>query len=266
MFTLIFVGIVYILIGTIAGIMAGLVGIGGGIITVPCLYLVFHLLGYPQAYLMHMAIGTSLAAMVFNTISSTQAHHKHHGVVWSIVKKMLPGLLIGSFLGALSAEILSGVILAIVFGFFLIGTGLLFFRKHQPDLLEHKLPKAPMLTLISTGIGWLSNVLGIGGGVITVPILSAFKLPSKKAIGTSAATSLVISTIGAITYLMIGLGKLPFHDTVGYVNLPAFALIGIATFIAAPYGAKWTHQLREQTLKRVFGVVLVIMGLTMILG
>lgn len=266
MFSLLIAGIVYVFIGTIAGIMAGLIGIGGGIITVPSLFLVFNLLGYPQTYLMHMAIGTSLAAMVFNTISSTWAHHKRQGVIWSVVKKMLPGLMIGSMLGALCADFLSGVILAVVFGFFLIGMGILFFRKHQPHLEEHKLPKPLLLTSISTGIGWLSNILGIGGGVITVPVLTAFKLPSKKAIGTSAATSFFISAIGAITYLIIGWGKLPFADTVGFINLPAFALIGLATFVAAPYGAKWAHQLPEHTLKRVFGGVIIIMGLTMILG
>ncbi len=264
MLTLILVGIAYLVIGSVAGILAGLLGIGGGIVTVPCLLLVFNLLGYPQTYLMHMAIGTSLAAMVFNTISSTCAHHKRHGVLWNIVRKMLPGLVIGSVLGAVSAEYLSGIILEIFFGCFLIGIGILFLRKHQPHLEEHKLPSPPVFTLISAGIGWLSNLLGIGGGVITVPVLTSFKVQSKKAIGTSAATSLCISSIGALSYLWIGLGKLPFHETVGYINLPAFALIGIATFIAAPIGAKWTHQLSEHVLKRFLGVMLVLVGAAMV--
>ncbi|MBY0528806.1 MAG: sulfite exporter TauE/SafE family protein [Rhabdochlamydiaceae bacterium] len=264
MLTLFLVAIAYLAIGSVAGILAGLLGIGGGIVTVPSLLLVFNLLGYPQAYLMHMAIGTSLAAMVFNTISSTCAHHKRQGVLWNIVRKMLPGLVIGSVLGAISAEYLSGIILEIFFGCFLMGIGILFLRKHKPHLEEHKLPRPAIFTLISTGIGWLSNLLGIGGGVITVPVLTSFKLQSKKAIGTSAATSLCISFIGALCYLWVGLGKLPFEETVGYINLPAFALIGIATFIAAPIGAKWTHQLPEHLLKRFLGGMLILVGAAMV--
>lgn len=258
--------IIYLLIGCLAGILSGLLGIGGGIVTVPSLLLVFTYLGYPQAYVMHMAIGTSLAAVVFTTLSSTWAHHKKQGVIWSIVWKMLPGIVIGSVLGAITAEFLSGVILEILFGCFLIGVGLLFLRKHQPSLEEHKLPSPPVLSLISTLVGWMSNLLGIGGGVITVPVLASFKVPSKKAVGTSTATSIFISLIGALSYLYVGLGKLPYPETVGFVNLHAFGLIAVATFFAAPLGAKWTHQMPEKTLKKIFGIAVALVGLAMVLG
>lgn len=269
MLTILFIAFIYLAIGAVAGILAGLLGIGGGIITVPSLLLVFHFLDYPQAYLMHMAIGTSLAAMVFNTLSSTWAHHKKGAVLWKIVQKMSLGIFVGALIGAICADYLSSVILEMVFGLFLIISGF-YFTRAKREFGHFRLPNQGLFTVISAAIGGFSNILGIGGGVITVPVLTSFQIPSKKAIGTSAAVSLLISFIGAICYLFVGLREFPVSNaigsyTIGFINLPAFALIGLATFIAAPYGAKLTHQLPDQILKRIFGIVMIIVGLSMLI-
>jgi uncharacterized membrane protein YfcA len=262
---IIFGAIAYLIVGVIAGILGGLLGIGGGIVTVPCLLLLFHLLGYPQPYIMHMALGTSLAAMTLNTISSTWAHHKKEAVLWNIVKQMLPGMILGGILGATCARFLSGVILELLFGVFLIVVGTLFFRQIKPHVKPHQLPSWPVLNAISAGIGWISNMLGMAGGILTMPLLTSFQIPNKKAIGTSAATSFLITLIGAVSYLIVGLGALPVSDTVGFINLPAFVVIGLTTFFVAPYGVKLAHQLPDQVLRRIFGIVLIVVGLSMMI-
>lgn len=254
----------YAAIGVIAGVATGLLGISGGVITVPSLFFLFRLLGYPQELIMQMAIGTSLASMVFNTISSTIAHHKRKAVLWPVVKKMAPGLVIGSLIGALCASYLSAIILEIIFGVFLCIIGLYFFRPTPPSPTPKPLPKPAYMYLISGGIGCLSNILGIGGGIMTVPTLLSFKLPEKSAIGTSAATSVLITTLGAVSYLIFGLGQENIPESIGFLNLPAFAVIGPVTFFAAPFGARLAHRLPNKTLKQILGVALLLIGITML--
>lgn len=254
----------FILIGILAGLSAGLLGISGGLVTVPLLALVFHFMGFPQAFLMQMAIGTSLAAMVFTGIASSWAHHLKGAVLWDVIKPMLLGLFFGSVLGALIAHLLSSVLLELFFGVVAIIIGIYFYRdrfKFHPEI--KRVPKW-YFTLWGFGIAFISNILGIGGGIITVPILISHHYPEKKAIGTSAASSMMISFLGALAYLYFGMHQITFPGSIGYLFLPAFIGVSIASMIAAPFGVKLAHSLPENRLKKIFGVFLIIVGLRMI--
>ena len=257
--------IAYAVLGIIAGILGGLLGIGGGVITVPCLLYLFHWLGYPQPYVMQMAIATSLAAMIFTTTSATWAHNKRKAVLWDILKKMMPGLVIGSIVGAIIALWISGVLLEIFFGISLCLLAFRFYREKGTPSDRAKLPSKPILSLLSGCIGALSNILGIGGGSMTVPMLTYFKVPDKKAIGTSASATLVTSILGSISYLIFGWGDAPAPDNLGLINLPSFIIIGVMTFIFAPYGVKLTHQISPKKVRKIFAFVLAITGLSLII-
>ncbi|HEY2810275.1 MAG TPA: sulfite exporter TauE/SafE family protein [Rhabdochlamydiaceae bacterium] len=259
--------IAYACVGILAGILGGLLGIGGGVVSVPMLYFIFRFLGYPQTYLMHLAIGTSLAAMIFNTFASTWAHNKHKNVLWDVFKKLAPGLFLGSIGGAFIAKWLSGIILEIFFGCFLCLLAFYFWKNHPEQEASHRLPRTSFLFLWSGSIGAISNILGIGGGTLIVPFLTAFKVAAKKAIGTSAACSFLITTIGAVSYLILGWGKVSIPEgDIGYVDIPAFLVIGIISFLTAPLGARWTREFSVERLRKIFAFVLFFTGVTMIVG
>jgi len=253
----------YIIIGIAAGILGGLLGIGGGVITVPCLYYAFYLLDYPHVYLMHLAIGTSLAAMIMNTAASTWAHNKRGGVLWDVFKRMAPGFFMGSILGAILVQWLPERGLMIFFGIFLCALAINFWRKAPVIEEPNRLPKTPLLLVWGSAIGCISNILGIGGGTLIVPFLTAFKVPAKKAIGTSAVCSFLITSIGALSYLFLGLRDVHLPEDVGYIDLPAFITVGIVSFIMAPIGAKWAHELPVSRIRKIFAFVLVATGVSM---
>lgn len=256
--------LLYVIIGAIAGILSGLLGIGGGIVTVPCLLILFPYLGFPKEYIMHMAIATSLAAMIFNTTSATLAHNKRKAILWKVFWKLVPGLIIGSAIGALVATRLPDLILEIIFGSFLILLALYFYRSKAVKSEMHKLPHPLILNTLCGTIGAISNLLGIGGGSMTVPLLTAFKMKDKNAIGTSAATTLITTICGTISYLIFGWGDIREPDTFGLINVPAFLIVGITAFFTAPYGAKLTHDTDASKVRKIFAVVLALTGLSLI--
>lgn len=254
----------YAAIGVISGVLSGLLGIGGGVIAVPSLFFLFSWLQFPQAYEMHFAIGTSLAAMIFNTLSSTRAHDKKHAVLWPLVKKSAPGLILGGIIGAVLADDISSVVLEIFFGIFLCVIGVFFFRKMNAHVKPQAIPGHFFFSLIFFAIGLLSVILGLGGGTFSVPTLSAFRVPAKQAIGTSAAITCLMTTIGAIAFLILGLGEVHAPGSFGYINLSAFLIIGIVSLFFAPLGARLAHRLPDQILRRTFGVILVLTGISML--
>jgi uncharacterized protein len=255
----------YVVLGVVAGILGGLLGIGGGVITVPCLLLIFDLLGFPQTYVMQMAIATSLAAMILTAIAATWAHNKRKVVLWDVFKKMVPGLIIGSVVGAIIALWVSGVVLEVFFGLFMCFLAFRFYRQKTVVHGAHQLPETPKLSLLSGCVGALSNLLGIGGGSVTVPMLTYFKVSDRNAIGTSAATTLLTAILGSISYLIFGWGDVPAPDNIGLINLPSFLIIGIVTFFLAPYGAKLTQQISPQKVRKIFAIVLALTGLSLII-
>ena len=262
---LIFSLLAYVVIGMGSGLLAGLLGMSGGVITVPCLLFVFTRLGFPPGELMQLAIGTSLAAMVFNALSSTYSHNKSGVVNWKLVRKMVPGLILGCIVGSYAGHILPNRVLQIIFAVFAILLGFYFFR-HQE--LHHassfSLPKNPILNSYGFGVGALSNILGIGGGTMTIPLFVSFKIPLKTSVATSAATGFITTLTGAISYLIFGLGETYYRHTFGYIYLPAFGILAVATFLAAPYGARMAHRMETDRLKKIFAISLFAVAIAMV--
>ena len=194
--------IIYLLIGAIAGFAAGLFGVGGGLIIVPILFIVFTQLNYDPAIIMHMAVGTSLATIIVTSISSVSAHHKKGAVMWSVFRNLAPGLVAGSFLGAGIADYMSGQGLQLLIGFFAVWVAFKMFKgAHVAVDPAQTLPSKPMQLAAGGGIGIASAIFGIGGGSLTVPYLNRHGVVMQKAVATSAACGLPIAVAGALGFM-----------------------------------------------------------------
>lgn len=256
--------IAYAVLGIVAGILSGLLGISGGVVTIPFLLLIFNLLGFQNFHLMQLAIGTSLAAMSFNSLMSMLSYNRNQKIVWVIVKNMAPGLILGCILGAFFARALSTLFLQLLFGLFLLILGGYFYKEKKVYANKSSLPSPHALSGMGFGVGSLSNLLGIGGGVIVVPLLVSYHLSMRKSIGTSSAIAFIITFIGAICYLIFGFGEAIFPYTVGYIYLPAFTIIAATSFFSAPYGVYLAHKISTQKLKKFIAIALIIIGISML--
>ena len=207
--------IIYLLIGAIAGFTAGLFGVGGGLIIVPILYIVFTQLQYDPSVIMHMAVGTSLATIIVTSISSVMAHHQRGAVLWSVFRNLAPGLIIGSFLGAGIADYLSGQGLQLLIGFFAVWVAFKMFKGANVQVDPNKkLPSTPVQLAVGGGIGVASAIFGIGGGSLTVPFLNRCGIVMQKAVATSAACGLPIADCrGRRTRLYLVWSTGPGHST-----------------------------------------------------
>ena len=254
----------FAIIGVLTGFLSGLIGIGGGIIMIPCLLLVFNYIDIPPQNYMHLAIGTSLAAMVFNTLSASYSHYRKKAVFFHIIKPMSIGIVLGAFIGVSITRVLSSQFLQVFFGVFECLLGLHFFWPNKKAMKKKPLPKFWSLSAIAFSVSTLSIILGIGGGLLNVPILNYFHVPVKKAIGTSSALSFLTSCFGVASFLLIGKNTPKTPENIGFFYIPAFIIISIGSFFAAPYGVKLAHHLPTKNLKKVFGSILLIAGLSMI--
>lgn len=254
--------IIYLLIGAIAGFTAGLFGVGGGLIIVPILYIVFTQLQYDPAVIMHMALGTSLATIIVTSMSSVSAHHKQGAVLWSVFRNLAPGLVLGSFLGAGIADLLPGQGLQLIIGFFAVWVAYRMFKgaKAQVDTSK-QLPSTAKQMLAGGGIGIASAIFGIGGGSLTVPYLNRHGVVMQKAVATSAACGLPIALAGAFGFMWFGAkAQVNVPNTIGYIHVYAFLGISLMSFITAKLGAKVAHQLSPEMLKRCFAGLLTTVG------
>jgi uncharacterized protein len=258
--------VLYLLLGAFAGTLAGLLGVGGGLVIIPVLVFVFEGQGLPEAYLMHMAIGTSLATIVFTSIASVRAHHKRGAVEWGVFQRLTPGIVVGALLGAVIADALPAPALRAVFAAFIIAVALQMALDRKPAP-NRQLPGQPGMLTAGGLIGSLSSLVGIGGGSLTVPFLLWCNVDMRRAVATSAACGLPIALAGAIGFMLLGLRKagLPPWST-GYIYWPAFATITVATLVFAPLGARLAHTVPVKALKRFFAIFLAVMGLRMLLG
>ena len=250
----------YLGIGAVVGFFAGLLGIGGGIIIVSSLALMFAAQGYPAAYVMHLAIGTSLAAIIAGAWSSLRAHDQHKAVDWAIVKGMTPGLLAGVLIGALMIRLVSTTFLKYFFlGFTLFVTAQMVFNLRPKPSRE--LPGRAGLSAVAVSIGICSSLFGGGAAAVGVPFLTWCNVSTHRAIGTVAAMGFPVAIAGAAGYIVAGwnLPELP-RWSVGFVYLPAFLGISLTSLLAAPWGARLAHRLKGATLRRIFAVFLVVMG------
>lgn len=257
--------IIYLVLGAFAGVLAGLFGVGGGMIIVPVLVYSFALQGFAPDVLTHMAVGTSLATIAFTSLSSVRAHHKLGSVRWALFVWLALGIIGGCVLGALTAASLSGPILQKIIGVFAIciAIQMTFELKPRAALSE---PGKPTLTIAGGVIGWASSIFGIGGGSLTVPFLVWRSVPMQQAVATSAACGMPIAVAGALSFMATGWGTAVLPDwSLGYVYLPAMIGIAATSVFFAGFGARLAHRLSQRMLKRLFALLLVTVGINFLL-
>ncbi|WP_153770772.1 sulfite exporter TauE/SafE family protein [Labrenzia sp. CE80] len=251
--------------GVVAGIIAGLLGVGGGIVIVPVLYYMFSGLGIDQDVLMHLAVGTSLATILATGTSSARAHWKRGSVDIDLLKSWWWAIALGVIGGATLAGNLSGGALTLIFGVVALVVSANMLLRKEGSAIAEKLPGSPFKELMGLLIGGISVMMGIGGGTLGVPTLTLFSYPIRKAVGTAAAIGLIIAVPGTLMSIYFGWeaeGRPPF--SLGYVNLIGFFLIIPASTYAAPLGAKIAHTIDPSKLKLIFALFLGFTGLRMI--
>jgi len=257
--------IVYCLaLGVIAGVLAGLFGIGGGIIIVPSLLVLFSWQGFEEHLVMVMAVATSLATIVVTSIASIHAHWRLGNIEWPIVQKMAPMVFIGAVIGAWVAHYISGQMLKVFFAFFLIYVGLNLLRSSVGGERRWRLIGMPYS--IGGGIiGLLSSSLGIGGGTLTVPYLVYMQRPMPVAVGVSSACGLPIAVASSISYIVLGWGITEsMSGFLGYIYLPAFVGVIVTSVLFAPIGAKMATKLPVKRLQQCFSVLLLLVGIRLL--
>lgn len=256
----------YLLLGAFAGFFAGLLGVGGGAIMVPILTTIFLAEGFAKSDVVHLALGTSMAAIVFTSIASLRAHHRHGAVLWPIVRAITPGILFGTFGATFVAALLPTRALTLFFACFMIYVALQMLLNIKPKP-HRELPGALGIGAVGVGIGGISALVAIGGGSLSVPFMTWCNVKPHQAIGTSAAIGLPIAVAGTAGYLVNGWGTpgLPAF-TVGFVYLPALLLVTGVSTLVAPFGARLAHRLPVATLKRIFSGVLVLLVTKMLWG
>lgn len=249
-----------LVLGLVAGVLAGLFGIGGGLVIVPVLAFVFKGQGYPPDTILLMAVATSLATIVLTAISSVLAHHRLGAVIWAKVWRLSPMIMVGSALGAVVAKQLPADMLRWVLIVFLVYVGIqmAFQFKPKPGLTTQPLW---LDGIAATVIGLMSAIVGIGGGTLTVPYLVYCQVPMRNAVAVSSACGLPIAIAGTASYALLGWDVAGLPDwSVGYVSLPAFVGVGLTSILTAPIGAKLANRLPAAQLKRYFSVLLWVMA------
>lgn len=256
----------YLALGAFVGVMAGLLGVGGGLIIVPVLAWIFRNQQVSAEIIMHLAIGTSLATIVLTSLSSVRAHHRLGAVLWPIFWRLAPGIVIGAWAGAAVAHFLSSFVLQKVFAVFVLAMSaqMGFGAKPAPG---RDLPGTVGMGAAGGLIGLVSAIVGIGGGSLTVPFLLWCNVLIRQAVATSAACGLPIALAGSLGFMVTGwtIPDLP-RWSFGYVYGPALISIAAVSMLFAPLGVKLAHTLPTETLKRVFAVFLALVGFKMLLG
>ena len=258
-----FIGL--LITGVIGGLIAGLFGVGGGIVIVPILFWIFTSLNFPNEILMHMAIGSSLATIIPTSISSARAHYKKGSIDIDIIKKWYPGIFLGAVIGGLSGKYFSVNELKYLFAIIAFLVALNMFLK-EPLKIAKKLPISRLINVsISTFIGFVSSLMGVGAGTLGVPTLVALSVPIHKSIGTAAALGLFIAVPATLGLAFSGF-NVPNRPpmSIGYVNLIAFFIMFPLTVFFAPVGVKIAHRINQRLLKMIFGIFLIITSFKML--
>lgn len=246
----------YVLIGGVAGILAGMLGVGGGTIIVPALIVIFTSLGFAPASIQHLALGTSLATILFTSISSFRAHHKRGAVDWGTVRRISPGIVVGTLGGTWVAALISTALLQWIFAAFLIYVVYQLLGSRPPHATR-SLPGLTGMTAMGGLIGIVSSLVGIGGGSLMLPFFVWCNMAVRTAIGTSAAVGFFIAAAGTAGYMFSGSGVPLRPDySIGFVYLPATVGIAVASMLTAPLGAWLSHRMPVPTLKKCFAVLL----------
>lgn len=257
--------IFYLVLGGAAGLLSGMLGIGGGLIVVPGLAFAFHYHDLPHDSIMQIAIGTSFAIMIVTSLRSLLGHMSHQDEFWEIFKRLLPGLTLGVVAGALLAHSLPSKTLGVVFGVFvvLLVIRLFFFNKTNTT---RALPGRLGMVTVGSCVGLTSGLLGIGGGALTVPYLLHCNVPIRRAVVVSVLTTLLIALLGALSFVVIG-----FHETrhlpwtTGYIHWPAWFAVSLGSMLFAPLGVKLSHRCQVKVLRRVFAIFMLFVAIHLFL-
>lgn len=250
----------YLLLGSVTGFFAGMLGIGGGLMMVPVLTMLFVAQGFQAAQTLHLALGTSLAAIIFTSWSSLRAHHSHHAVIWPVVRIITPGILVGTAVGTHFAAQVPARPLAFFFTAFVVFVAIQMILNLKPHP-SRNLPGTLGVSLTGLGIGAISALVAIGGGSLTVPFLTWCNVRIQNAIGTSAAVGFPIALGGSLGYLYNGWNAEALPEfSLGYIYLPAVLGLIPTSMLAAPYGARLAHKMPVSTLKRIFAGILILLA------
>ncbi len=253
-----------IVLGCCTGVLAGLLGIGGGMLLVPFLTLLFTVQQFPAEVIVKMAVATSLASICFTSISSVRAHHKRGAVRWDVVKLLAPGIVLGSLLGAQLVRFLSPTWMALFFaGFVTVSATQMFIDKKPSPTRE--LPRGAGMLGAGSAIGVLSALVGAGGGFISVPFMTWCNVKIHNAVATSAALGFPIAVAGTVGYVWAGwnLQDMP-PGSVGFIHLPALLVLAAGSVLTAPLGARMAHRMNVKQLKRAFAVLLYLLAAYML--
>lgn len=259
--------LIYLLTGAFVGFFAGLLGIGGGLIIVPVLITVFTAQDFPAGRIIHLALGTTMATILFTSASSLRTHHQHGAVNWQIVKNITPGIFLGTFGGATLAGSMTGQLLSIIFVIFIFYAATQMLAQFRPSPM-FQLPGKTGMLFAGGVIGALSSLVAIGGGLLSVPFLTLCKIKLQHAIGTAAAIGFPIALAGTAGYIANGYLQpeaLPEYS-LGYVYLPALIWLVSASMLTAPLGARLTHSTQTAILRTIFVVLLYGLGIRMLMS
>ncbi len=245
-----------LILGSFTGFLAGLLGVGGGMLMVPFITLLLSSKGVPAQYGVKMAIATSLATICFTSIASVRAHHQRGTVLWPVAKLLAPGIVLGSLLGAQIAKALPAQLLAALFALFVSFSAaqILIDRKPKPS---HQLPGTSGMLAAGGVIGLLASLLGAGGAFVSVPFMTWCNIKIHNAVATSAALGFPIALAGTVGYVIAGwsLHGMPY-GSIGFIYLPALVTVSIASVVAAPFGARTAHAMEVRKLRRLFACLL----------
>ena len=257
--------VLLMVIGAFAGVMAGLLGVGGGIILVPAFFYAFQTLGYEGPQLMQMCLATSLATIIVTSVRSVLSHNKKGAVDWAILRGWAPGIALGALLGVMIAANLRSVTLQAVFGGLGVVIGLYMGLGNSNWRLGQAMPTGLRRAVLSPVLGFLSVLMGIGGGSFGVPIMSLYNTPIHRAVATAAGFGVIIAVPSVAGFLLVPIDPAQRPPlTIGAVNLVAFGVVIAMTLITAPWGVRLAHAMDPKPLKRVFAVFLTLVALNML--
>lgn len=243
-------------LGSFTGFAAGLLGVGGGMLTVPFITMLLSVRDFPHELIVHVAIATSLGIILFTSVSSVRAHHRHGAVMWPVVKRLAPGILVGSWIGPWIGAQIPSAALALFFALFISFSATQMLADRKPKA-SRELPGTAGMLGVGLVTGTLSGLVGAGGGFISVPFMSWCNVRIHHAVATSAALGFPIALAGTLSNVYLGLQQPDMPaGTLGFVYLPAMALVSAAAVLTAPLGARTAHSLPVKSLKRVFALML----------
>ncbi len=251
-------------IGAFAGVIAGLLGVGGGIVLVPAFFYMFSALGYGSDQLMQICLGTSLATIIVTSLRSLSAHHRKGAVDWAILRGWAPGIALGAVLGVLVAASLRSAVLQGIFGALALAVGAYLGLGRGAWRLGAAMPRGAARAAMAPVLGFLSVLMGIGGGSFGVPLMSLYGVPIHRAVATAAGFGVTIALPSVAGFLLMPAPPLRPPLTVGAVNLPAFGLVVAMTMLTAPVGVRLAHAMDPRPLRRVFALFLTLVALNML--